>query len=109
MKNRLINTLRLAPLCFVMGTALSGCVINVGGHNSSDYDGNVNRVFGSISVSENRQVGSLTTVNGGITLSDNVKADELTTVNGGVTVGDFCEIDGITVVNGDIEAGQQLV
>ena len=74
MKNRLINTLRLAPLCFVFGTALSGCVINVGGHNSSDYDGNVNRVFGSISVSENRQVGSLTTVNGGITLSDNVKA-----------------------------------
>ena len=109
MKKRLTNTLRLAPLCFVIGTALSGCVINVGGHNSSDYDGNVNRVFGSISVSEHRQVGSLTTVNGGITLSDNVKADELTTVNGGVTVGDFCEIDGITVVNGDIEAGKQLV
>ena len=109
MKNRLINTLRLAPLCLVVGTALCGCVINVGGHNSSDYNGNVNRVFGSISVSENRQVGSLTTVNGGITLNDNVQAGELTTVNGGVTLGDFCEIDGITVVNGDIEAGKQLV
>lgn len=109
MKKTSIKLSCIAPLLFVLTTALSGCVINVGGHSSGDNGGNVNRVFGSIDVSENRQVGSLTTVNGGITLGSNVKADELTTVNGGVTVGDFGHIDGITVVNGDIEIGQMLV
>ncbi|OFI34425.1 hypothetical protein BFC17_18275 [Alteromonas lipolytica] len=93
----------------IVSASLSGCVINVGGHSSADYHGDVTKVFGGIDIGENRQSGDLTTVNGNISLRDNVTAEELTTVNGSVTIGDFCEIDGVTVVNGDIEAGKMLV
>lgn len=109
MKNTVYKVTRVTAIALVLGTTLFGCVINIGGQSSADYDGNVDKVFGSIDITENREVGSLTTVNGSIALRANVRADELTTVNGSVTIGDFCEVDGITVVNGDIEAGKMLV
>jgi len=82
---------------------LAGCVISVGAESRG---GNVDSVFGSITVADGKHMGHIETVNGSIELGDKVTAGKLETVNGGIETGSHCKFASAETVNGDIEVGQ---
>lgn len=104
-----MQRINLTTLALCLSLSLSGCVINVGAANDSDYNGDITKVFGGIEISEHRQVSSLSTVNGGIELQDYVTTDDISTVNGSVEIGAFCNVGAIAVVNGDVTTKEQFI
>lgn len=98
----------LSPLLAAMlaTTALSGCVIHVGGKGSGDWDiKGVSSVFGDVEVSSGKTVSDVSSVNGGVRLHDNVSAQEVDTVNGDIRIGDNVSVTFAETVNGSITTG----
>ena len=59
-------------------------------------------------MSENKQVGDLSSVNGNVTLQDNVVARDVSAVNGNIEISNHVQVNGLSTVNGDIQAQTYL-
>lgn len=89
--------------------SLSGCIIHVGNDSDSrKHKNDVSSVFGSLNVSDGKNVTDVSSVNGDITLNNNVTALEVDSVNGDIEVGDYVNVKSLETVNGDIEIGHHF-
>lgn len=110
-----MNKTKIALLSSLIlsSSLLTGCivVVDAADKQNSSYQsasatqgGDISRVNGSISISDNSQMQALSTVNGSIKLGNNVRVRSAETVNGSIKAASGLQVQrGLSTVNGSIE------
>lgn len=91
----------MRTLAFALCIALSA-----GAHAGSSGE-DIDKVNGSIRITEGQAAGDLETVNGSIHVGDHARLDDAETVNGEINVGSDVEASSLSTVNGGIDIGQR--
>ena len=98
------NIKMLACAAFIT-VSLTSCAVHV---QANSKGGDLDSVFGGVTVSQGAEVRDVSSVNGGVELKKNSSARDVETVNGGIDIGSGVRIRSAETVNGGIDGGEGL-